>query len=73
VEACEGGHYVSVGLDFSAKSHDDISAALTRDGCQPSASRASDEFACRWQENGHDIDIVLMRRDVTSVVASVDL
>lgn len=72
VEACEGGHHVSVGLDFTVP-HDDLSAALTRAGCRPSASSASDEFGCRWVQDGHNIDVVLIRRGVTSVVASVDL
>lgn len=75
VEACEGGHDVSVGLDFEADKYHEISAALTSDGCHSTANLpGSDEFACRWAEDGHDIDIVLIRRTaVTSVVASVDL
>jgi hypothetical protein len=73
VETCEGRHSVSVGLDFPVENHDDVSTALVRDGCRPSATPVSDEFTCRWRQDGHDVDIVLIRREVTSVVASVDL
>lgn len=75
VEACEGGHYVSLGLDFSVATYDDVRAALTRVGCRPSASSTADEFACAWEQERRNIDIVLLRRDseVTSVVAFVDL
>ncbi len=73
VETCEAGHSVSVGLDFAVLRHEDISAALTRNGCRSAANPDSEEFTCQWRQETYNIDIVLIRRGVTSVVASVDL